>query len=82
MTLMVSTVEYEGYSKNPAFKQEVLTQTILAGGTATFYVRDEDAPTSSIVTTLAEGPKIIRVPRNGFYKVVTTGAATVYGDWC
>ena len=78
---MVSDTEYQGYSLNPDWKQQVMTQTILAGGTATFYVRDVDAPTPAEVTTLAEGPKLIRVPRNGYYKVVTTGSATVYHDW-
>jgi hypothetical protein len=61
-------------------KLEVLAQTILNGGTATFSIKNKDAPSFSVVKTLTDVPELLRVPYQGEYKVNTTGSAVVYGD--
>ena len=78
---LLTGVEYRGDSKVSGNKQEVLCQTILAAGTANFYVRNEGQATWSLVTALDDVPVTVRVPQGGYYKVELTGAATVYGDW-
>jgi hypothetical protein len=61
-------------------KLEVLAQTILSGGTATYSVRDKDASVFSAVKTLTDVPELLRVPYQGSFKVTLTGSAVVYGD--
>jgi hypothetical protein len=78
---LLTGVEYFGKSKVNGYKQEVLCQTILAGGTADFYIRNQDQSSWSLVVALTDVPQTIRVPINGGYKVELTGSATVYGDW-
>ena len=61
-------------------KLEVLVQATLNGGTATFSIKNKDAPSFSVVKTLTDVPELIRVPYQGDYKVTLTGSAVVYGD--
>jgi hypothetical protein len=61
-------------------KLEVLVQPILSGGTATYSIKDKDAPGFSLVKTLSDVPELLRVPYQGFFKVTLTGSAVVYGD--
>ena len=79
--LLATGVEYSGESKISGNKQEVLCQTTLNGGTASFYVRDFNSAGWSLVIALDDVPVTVRVPRDGFYKVELTGSATVYGNW-
>ena len=81
MPALSTGVEYRGDSKVSGNKQEVLCQTILAGGSASFYVRNNGQATWSLVTALTDLPVTVRVPQDGFYKVELTGSATVFGDW-
>jgi hypothetical protein len=71
------TLEDKDSSKT---KLEVLLQTVLSGGTATFSVKDKDASVFSVAATLTDTPELLRVPYQGSYKVTTTGSAVVYGD--
>jgi hypothetical protein len=61
-------------------KLEVLLQTILSGGTATFSIKDKDSAAFSVVKTLSDVPELLRVPYQGSFKVTLTGSAVVYGD--
>jgi len=79
--LLVSGTSYQGESKVSGNKQEVLCQTTLNGGTASFYIMDSASAAWVLVTALTDTPITIRVTQDGFYKVETTGAAVVYGDW-
>ena len=79
--LLVSGTEYSGDSKVSGNKQEVLCQTTLNGGTASFYIRNLNSVAWSLVIALDDIPVTVRVPQDGFYKVELTGSATVYGDW-
>ena len=79
--LLVSGKTYAGKYQSSVTKQEVLCITTLNGGTANFYVKDVDSASWVLVTALDDVPVTVRVPFSGFYKVETTGAATVYGEW-
>jgi hypothetical protein len=61
-------------------KLEVLLQTTLSGGTATFSIKDKDSDAFSVVKTLTDVPELLRVPYQGSFKVTLTGTAVVYGD--
>ena len=78
---LLTGIEYFGKSKVAGHKQEVLCQTILSGGTATFFIKNKDAPSFSAVKALTDVPETLRVPIEGSYKVELTGSAVVYGDW-
>ena len=79
--LLETDKEYTLQDKNLSkAKLEVLLQTTLSGGTATFSVKDKDASAFSVVKSLTDVPELLRVPYLGFYKVTLTGSAVVYGD--
>jgi hypothetical protein len=81
MTILVSDKPYTMKDKTPSkVKLEFLAQTFLNGGTATFLIKNQDAPSFSTVKSLTDTPELVRVPAQGFYKVITTGSAVVYGD--
>ena len=79
--LLITDVEYtlEDRDSNKT-KLEVLLQTTLSGGTATFSIRDKDSAAFSVVKTLTDVPELLRVPYQGAYKVTLTGSAVVFGD--
>tara|TARA_R110000803_G_C11862401_1_gene307326 strand:- start:495 stop:743 length:249 start_codon:yes stop_codon:yes gene_type:complete len=80
--LLVTDVEYTLQDKDLSkAKLEVLVQTTLSGGTATFSVRDKDSSAFSLVKSLTDVPELLRVPYQGFFKVTLTGSAVAYGDF-
>lgn len=78
---LLTGVENRGVTNIKGNQPEVLCQTVLGGGTANFYIRNEGQATWSLVTALDDVPMSIKVPTDGYYKVELTGAATVFGDW-